>query len=84
MNKKKSGTIYYQQRYREQPKVKEMTNKKENPIENPQRTRKENGNISEIGWLNPTKRTLRWLGLPPVRHQDGEKTYSEKLDDQAA
>jgi hypothetical protein len=39
---------------------------------------------SSRGWLNPTKCTLRWLGLRPTRLQPGAKTYSEKLDDQAA
>lgn len=44
----------------------------------------ESANLKGQGWLNPTKCTLRWLGLRPTRLNNGEKTYSLKMDDQAA
>jgi hypothetical protein len=35
-------------------------------------------------WLNPTKRSLRWLGLPPIRISNGIKSQNARIDDQAA
>ena len=53
--------------------------------DNYQNNKQDGLEITDIrGWLNPTKCTLRWLGLQPTRLQHGEKTCSIRLDDKAA
>jgi hypothetical protein len=80
------GTIHARERERV-GKEKEMKRKssviRSAPVEVSAPAEKLDLTVSR-GWLNPTKCTLRWLGLRPTRLQAGAKTHSLKYDDQAA